>query len=318
MSVAFKDYYETLGVGRTAKEEEIKRAYRRLARKYHPDINKDPYAENKFKEIGEAYEVLSDSQKRSRYDSLGQNWQQGQDFSPPPGWEGVRPEFYQTQGGGGKYNFYGPETEFSDFFESLFGGGFKKAKFSAGDRGQDHEAEINISLRDAYFGAKKTVSLQTVEMDRQGQVQRKVKSFNVKIPKGTTEGLRLRLTGRGGKGTGKAMAGDLYLRVHILPDPVFRLHGRDLIINLSLAPWEAALGTKLIVPIMDGNVNLKVPAGIQSGQKLRMQGKGMPASGGRPAGSLYAEVKILVPDHLNDREKELFSELARVSTFKPR
>lgn len=318
MSVTFKDYYEVLGVPRTASSEEIKKAFRRLARQYHPDVSKDKNAENKFKEIGEAYEVLDDPEKRKKYDSLGVNWKEGQEFTPPPGWEGFQYRTYGEPGEETRFTF-GGEGDFSDFFESLFGGEFRNAsRFTGGRRGQDHEAEITISLRDAYFGADKTISLQTAELDETGHVQRKTKTFKIKIQPGTTEGARLRLSGQGGKATGKADHGDLYLRVHISPDSVFKLSGRDFFIELPLAPWEAALGAKVAIPTMDGSVKLNIPAGAQNGKKLRLKGKGMPSHGHRPSGDLYAEIAIVVPEHLSEREKELFTELSKVSKFMPR
>lgn len=315
MSVEYKDYYETLGVSRSASVDDVKKAYRKLARQYHPDVNRDPKAENKFKEIGEAYEVLSDPEKRKKYDSLGSNWQQGQEFTPPPGWG-----FYEAPKGGKYYSFSSGQdgSDFSDFFESLFGGQFKKSGFSRSMRGQDHEAEFNISLRDAYFGAKKSVSLQTAELDKNGRVQRKIKTFNIRIPAGAYDEMRLRLSGRGGQGTGRGQSGDLYLRIRIMPDPVFKLDGNDIFVNLLISPWEAALGAKVMIPTMEGNVKLSVPPGSQDGKKLRLKGKGLPSRGDRACGDLYAVVKIVVPERLSDKERELFEALSKISSFNPR
>lgn len=320
MGIAYKDYYNILGVSREASDSEVKKAYRKLARKYHPDVNKTPEAEEKFKEIGEAYEVLGDPEKRKRYDSLGANWQQGQDFQPPPGWEGTHFGFQGAPGGGQRYSFSGDASMFSDFFESLFGGGgggFSRSTMR-GIRGTDHEAEVTIPLRDAYFGAKRSISLQVVEQTPQGQLKRSVKTYNVTIPKGTTDGMRLRLTGKGGKGSGKAPAGDLFLRIHIEPDSIFKLQGRDLMEDLPITPWEAALGAEIMVETMEGGVKLKIPAGMQSGQKLRLKGKGMPGRGGTAGGDLYVIIKIVVPKKLSEKEKELFKELSKISSYNPR
>lgn len=314
MSVKFKDYYEVLGVSRTVAQEEIKKSYRKLARKYHPDVNKNPDSEERFKEIAEAYDVLGDPEKRKKYDELGANYRNGQDFRPPPGWENVRFE-----------SFRGHETAggFSDFFESLFGGG---AQYAGGTnqrpvwkmRGMDHEAAITIDLQDAFRGAKKVMTLQTGEVDAKGRVHRHTKTYNVKIPPGTTEGARIRMKGQGGPGMGGGPSGDLYLRVHIAPHPVFRLKGHDLEVNIAITPWEAALGAKVTVPAMDGNALITLQPGTQSGQRFRLRGKGLAGMRGQRAGDLLALVKIVVPTTLSAREKALFEELARDSKFSPR
>jgi curved DNA-binding protein len=326
MAVKFRDYYEILGVPRTAAQDEIQRAYRKLARKYHPDVNKAADAEDKFKEINEAYEVLKDPDKRSKYDQLGPNWQAGQDFRPPPGWEsqfdfgrggGGRTEFHWTGGGGGG---------FSDFFETLFGGqGFRGGGFEGarGGRpvwsqaGEDQEATIRISLEDAYHGATKPITLQTQTVTPQGQVSVQEKSYEVKIPAGIISGQKIRLSGQGGEGTGKGKRGDLYLKVELEHHPVYTLKDRDLYVDLPVAPWEAVLGAEVKIPTLTGEVTLKLPPGTQSGQKLRLRGKGMPNPKGE-AGNLYAVVSIRVPKQLSDRERELFEELGKVSRFNPR
>lgn len=318
MGIEYKDYYKTLGVPRNASSDEIKKTYRKLARKYHPDVNKDRDAENKFKEIGEAYEVLGNSDKRSKYDSLGSNWQSGQEFRPPPGFEGFQYQYQSEPRRKTKFSFSGPEADFSDFFESLFGGGFRGTQFAGGHRGQDSEAEITISLRDAYFGAKKTISLQAVDVDENRQPRRNIRTLNIEIPPGTVSGARLRLRGQGGGGFGKASAGDLLLRIHIAPDPVFKLDGRDLMMELPLSPWEAALGTKTTIPTLDTNVNLKIPAGTQSGQKFRLSGKGLPGRGSKPTGNFYVITNIVIPKSLTAKEKLLFEQLSEVSKFRPR
>jgi curved DNA-binding protein len=319
MSVKFQDYYETLGVGRDASEDEIKRAYRKLARKYHPDVNKDKEAEEKFKQINEAHEVLKDPEKRKLYDQLGSDWQAGQDFKPPPGWEDVHFDF-RTGPGAEAFDFGGG---FSDFFEMLFGGrmgGGGRARARQGSwvmRGQDHEAEIEIDLESAYHGTTRTLTLQGHEIDQQGQVRPTVQNIQVKIPPGVTDGSRIRLSGKGGEGMGGGPPGDLYLKVHIEPHPRFSMDGHNLQVEVPIAPWEAALGGTVQVATMDGKVKLKIPSGSQSGQKLRLRGKGFPKKGGA-RGDLIARLKIVVPKDLTAREKELFAEMAEVSSFKPR
>ena len=319
MSVKFQDYYEILGVGRNASEDEIKRAYRKLARKYHPDVNKDKGAEEKFKQINEAHEVLKDPEKRKLYDQLGSNWQAGQDFKPPPDWENVHFEF-RGGPGAGAFDFGGG---FSDFFEMLFGGrigGGGRASARQGSwvmPGQDHEAEIEIDLESAYHGTTRTLTLQGHEIDAQGQVRPTVKNIQVKIPAGVTDGTRIRLAGKGGEGMGDGPPGDLYLRMHIEPHPRFTIDGHNLQVEIPLAPWEAALGATVQVETMDGTVKLKVPPASQSGQKLRLRGKGLPRKGGE-RGDLIAQLKIVVPKNLTTREKELFAEMAKVSRFSPR
>ncbi len=319
MAVKFQDYYETLGVDRNASDAEIKKAYRKLARKYHPDVNKDKEAEERFKQVNEAHEVLKDPEKRKRYDQLGPDWQAGQDFKPPPGWENVHFQFSS-----------GPQAEafhfgggFSDFFEALFGGSMggggaaRVRQASWVMRGQDHEAQIEISLEDAYRGATRTITLQGHEIDPQGQVRPTVQNIQVKIPPGVTDGTRIRLSGKGAEGMGGGTPGDLYLRVNIEPHPRFRVEGHDLVVEVPVTPWEAALGSTVEVPVMDGTVNLKIPAGSQSGQKLRLRGKGLPKKGSQK-GDLFVRLKIAVPKDLSKREEELFSEMAKVSTFDPR
>jgi curved DNA-binding protein len=319
MTVKFQDYYEILGVGRDASEGEIKKAYRKLARTYHPDVNKDREAEEKFKQINEAHEVLKDPEKRKLYDQLGPDWQSGQEFKPPPGWEDVHFDF-QTGPGAEAFDFGGG---FSDFFETLFGGrigggGAARARQASWVmRGQDQEAQIEVSLEDAYHGATRTITLQGHEIDPQGQIRPTVQNIQVKIPPGVTDGTRIRLSGKGGEGMGGGTPGDLYLRVNIEPHARFRVEGHDLVVDVPLAPWEAALGSTVEVPVMDGTVNLRIPAGSQSGQKLRLRGKGLPKKGSQK-GDLFVRLKIAVPKDLSKREEELFSEMAKVSTFDPR
>jgi DnaJ-class molecular chaperone with C-terminal Zn finger domain len=317
MQLEYKDYYKALGVDKNASQKEIQAAYRKLARKLHPDVNKKPDAEESFKAINEAYEVLKDPEKRKRYDALGANWRDGERYSPPPGWENVQFDFGE---GAGNFEFQGDAGQFSDFFEGLFGRGRSRSYSSQGRpgwamRGADQEAEIELTLEEAYHGLKKTISLQHMELEGSAYVT-KNKEINVNIPAGVNEGSRIRLSGQGGAGSG-GQNGDLYLRVRIMPHPIFRLNGADLEEEIKITPWEAALGTKVELPTMTGSVNLTIPAGVQPGQKLRLRGKGMPAVKDRH-GDLYAIIKIVVPKHLSQRERELFEELSQVSTFSPR
>ncbi|MBN1670378.1 MAG: DnaJ domain-containing protein [Kiritimatiellae bacterium] len=327
MPVAFKDYYETLGVPRNASADAIKKAYRKLARQYHPDVNKDAGAEATFKEIAEAHEVLSDPEKRKRYDTLGENWQAGQEFRPPPGWKNVHVEFQGAPGGPGSP--LGDLGGFSDFFEMLFGGGLggMGPRFGAREggrsrpramRGTDHEAEITIPLEDAFRGTRSKIALQTAELDERGQVRRATKNYDVTIPPGVTHNSRIRLAGQGGKGGGGGPAGDLYLRVRIAPHPTFTVNGRDLEMTLPVSPWEAALGAKITVPTPGGRASLTVPPGTQSGQRMRLRGKGMPRGKTGPAGDLTVTVQIRVPSKLTKRERDLLEALKTQSRFDPR
>jgi len=316
MAMKFQDYYEVLGVKRDASQKEIQRAYRKLARKYHPDVNKDASGGEKFKQITEAYEVLKHPENRKKYDSLGANWKGGQDFKPPPGFEGMR---FDMGGGGQGFNF--SSGEFSSFFETFFGrgdgvSGFGGSPFQGqagmGARaGQTQTAALTISLEDAYHGATKQVTLQ----DSRGSS----KTYQVKIPAGTTSGSTIRLAGQGGRGGGQGPAGDLLLSVTIGPHGRFQVHGHNLHATVAVSPWEAALGAKVPVETLDGQVTLTVPAGAQSGQKMRLRQKGLPLrQGGDGRGDLLVHLKIVVPKQLSDREKELFETLAKESKFDPR
>lgn len=326
MAVKFKDYYDTLGVSRTATQDEIQRAYRKLARKHHPDVNKAPEAEERFKEIGEAYEVLKDPEKRSKYDELGADWKAGQEFRPPPGWDA---HFDFGRGGGGQTGFqWGGAEGFSDFFETLFGGqGFRQTR--GGPRrgrgqgpvwsqaGSDQEATIRISMEDAFRGGARPITLQFQSVTPEGQLSVQEKSYEVKIPPGILPGQKIRLTGQGGEGTGGGPRGDLYLKVDLDAHPKYRLKGRDLYMDLPVSPWEAVLGSEVQILTPSGSVTLKVPPGTQSGRKLRLRGRGMPNAKGTP-GNLYAVIHIVVPDEPSEREKALFEELRGASTFNPR
>lgn len=339
MAIKYQDYYETLGVPRDASQEQIQAAYRKLARKYHPDINKSSDAEDKFKRIGEAYEVLRDPAKRKRYDTLGNNWEAGQDFTPPPGWDffnygqGARSRTGSRRGGQEfDFQFFGdfgesPFSGFSDFFETLFGGGTVGFGGAGGGRqggtrsqalrGQDQEAEITIPLEDAFRGTKRSVSLETMIPSAGGQARRETKTLEVKIPAGTTDGQRLRLRGQGGRTSGEGTQGDLYLRIRIAPHPIYRLTGHDLELDAPVTPWEAVLGARIDVPIIGGKASVKLQPGTQSGQRLRLRGKGFPKKNGGH-GDLYVRIRIEVPKNLSSRERQLFEELSKTSAFRPR
>ncbi len=312
----YKDYYKILGVEKNATQEEIKKAYRKLARECHPDTCKDdPKAEQKFKAINEANEVLGDPEKRSRYDALGSNWQEGQQFRPPPGFEEIFGGFSsggrKGRSGARTFSFdfgQGQNTHgggFSDFFESLFGNFGMDGASSYGSygapKGEDIESEVFVSLEDVHKGAKKEIALQG---------PRGIKRLNVKIPAGANDGMRIRLAGQGNAGHGGA--GDLYLKIKISPHPKFKLEGSNLITEIPITPWDAALGISSEVNTLDGPIKLKIPAGISSGQRLRLKGRGLSGKG-----DLFAEIKIVTPKTLSSEEKHLLEELRRISQFKP-
>ncbi len=325
MSVKYKDYYELLGVKRDASQEDVSRAFKKLARKYHPDLNPgDKTAEEKFKELNEAYEVLKDPEKRKLYDSLGPNWKQGQDFQPPPGFENMHFGYRAHGGGPGGGGF-----DFSDFFESVFGGGgFQQARGGGGfegfhgggfggrtarpRRGQDAEAEIELTLEEAFRGGSKTVSL--TEMGPGGMPVPRTLSVN--IPAGIKAGQRIRLSGQGGPGMAGGPAGDLYLRVKLAPHPLFKVEEGNIVLDLPLAPWEAAMGATVNVPTLDGQVELKVPAGMGSGRKMRLQGKGLGPAGRR--GDMFVRIMIQAPRADNEEVRRLWSELESRTGFKAR
>ncbi len=315
----YKDYYAVLGVSKDATQEDIQKAYRKLARKYHPDVNKDAGAEAKFKEISEAKEVLGDSEKRGKYDRYGSAWRYAQQHggAPPPGAE----EFGFDFGGGGFRGFdFGNlggagGSGFSSFFEMLFGGARPGAW--AGTRGgdwssagADHEARLELSLEEAARGGEREISLSDPATGES-------KTYRVKIPPGVRTGQRIRLSGRGAKGSGSGKAGDLYLKLELAPDPRFRLEGSDLHTRLAVAPWEAALGTEAEVATLAGPVSVRVPPGSSSGRKIRLRGKGFPARDGAP-GDLFAEIRVVVPQELTAEERELFEELKEKSPFRAR
>ncbi len=325
----YKDYYETLDVARDASQQDIQKAYRKLARKYHPDVSKVADAETRFKEIGEAYEVLKDPEKRKKYDQFGQAWNQArQTGAPPPGWEGVQFDFGQ---GGGGFRFegagpggFGGASGFSDFFEMLFGqagmGGSRGARAGgfggrpgarpAARRGSDQEASITLSLEEAAHGGRRELTLTD-------PASGETKTLAVKIPPGVKPGGRIRLSGQGLPGAGGGPAGDLYLRAEVLPHPRLQLEGPNLLTVVPIAPWEAVLGGEAEVPTLNGAARIKIPAGTSSGKRIRLRGKGFPHPKGEP-GDLYAELRIVVPEKPSDAERELYEKLKAASDFDPR
>ena len=308
----FKDYYKIMGVARDATQDEIKRAYRQLARKYHPDVSKEANAEARFKEVGEAYEVLKDAEKRAAYDQLGANWKAGQDFRPPPDWDAG----FEFSGGG----FTGGDAAgFSDFFESLYGRGFgagrgSHAAFHA--HGEDHHAKVLIDLEDAYTGATRTIVLQVPEVNAQGHVVTREHKLNVTIPRGIRAGQHIRLVGQGSRGMGKGKPGDLYLEVEFRPHLYFRVEQRDVYLDLPVAPWEAALGAMVKVPTPSGIVELKMPPGSAAASKLRLKGRGIPGS---TPGDFYVVLQIALPPAGSEGDKAFYRTMAdQFKSFNPR
>jgi curved DNA-binding protein len=306
----FKDYYQTLGVPREASADDIKHAYRRLARKHHPDLNKEPEAEARFKEIGEAYEVLKDAEKRAAYDDVGKRWQPGAE-QPPPGWDSG----YEFRGGEDAFAGAGGFGDHSDFFEALFGRRGAQARAHAPPRAQDHHAKVMIDLVDAYRGASRGIRLQVPTLDAQGHVVLSERTLDVAIPAGVREGQHLRLAGQGAPGFDGAPAGDLYLEIAFRPHPRYRVDGRDVYLDLPVAPWEAALGATVDAPLPDGSVELTVPAGSAQGRKLRLKGKGIP---GKPPGDLYVVLQVAMPPAPNEAQRQAWNELAKLHVFNPR
>jgi curved DNA-binding protein len=310
-TLEFKDYYEVLGVGHDATQDEITRAYRKLARKYHPDVNKAPDAETRFKELGEAYEVLKDPEKRAAYDGLGTNWQAGQDFRPPPGWD----QGFEFHGGG----FTGADpSDFSDFFESLFGrsGGFHAYREPSSTAGADSHARILIDIEDSYRGATRSLNLRHTEIGADGRPQVATRTLSVRIPQGVYPGQHIRLAGQGSSGSGpQGRPGDLYLEVEFQPHRLFRAQGRDVYCNLPIAPWEAALGATIPIPTPIGTVDLKVPADSESGQKLRLKGLGIPAT---EPGDFYVILKIVLPPASDPAARAIYEAMRDQVIFDPR
>ena len=310
----YKDYYKTMGVARDVGQDELKRVYRRLARKYHPDVSKEKDAEARFKEVQEAYEVLKDPEKRAAYDQLGSNWRQGQDFRPPPDW-GQNFEFSGSA-------FGGEEGGFSDFFSSLFGqrAGARGGRGGGGGRGfamagDDQVATIEIDLEDAYRGGAKTIELKSQQLGDDGRVSMQPRTLKVTIPAGITEGKRIRLAGQGSPGHGGGPAGDLYLEIKFSKHRQFDVDGRDVTLTLPVAPWEAALGATVPTPTLGGPVDLRIPANAKAGQRMRLKGRGLP---GTPPGDQYVVLKIVLPPADTEEARELYEQMQRELPFDPR
>lgn len=309
----YKDYYKLMGVERGASQDEIKRAYRKLARKYHPDVSKESDAELRFKELGEAYAVLKDPEKRAAYDELGADWKAGQEFSPPPDW-----------GAGFEYSGSGMDGAgagaYSDFFEQLFGHGMgpQQGARTAGRyqaRGEDHHAKVLVDLEDAYSGATRSISLRTPELDESGHVVTRNRTLNVKIPKGVMQGQKIRLSGQGSPGYGGGKAGDLFLEIEFRPHRFYQADGKDIYLGLPVAPWEAALGATINVPTPIGAVDLKIPAGTVNGKKLRLKGRGIPAT---PPGDFYVTTELTLPPAESAAEKDIYKKMQQEMPYNPR
>lgn len=315
----YKDYYQILGLERGATQDDIKRAYRKLARKYHPDLSKLDDTEERFKEVGEAYEVLKDPEKRTAYDRMGSEWQNGEEFQPPPNWD----EGFEFRGRGGEANGdpnYDPshDPNLEDFFASMFGHahrGHRHHGAATGMGGQDHHAKVLIDLEDAYLGAQRGITLQMPEVDAQGHVTLQSRTLNVTIPKGIKAGQQLRLAGQGGPGLGDGPAGDLFLEIGFREHPRFRVDDRDVSIDVPLAPWEAALGAQVKVPTPDGIVEITVPKGSAAGRRLRLKGKGIPGSS---PGDLYVVLNIVLPPADTEQAAAAYNAMRQAFHFDPR
>ena len=312
----FKDYYAVMGVARDATQDEIKGAYRKLARKYHPDVSKESGAEERFKAVGEAYEVLKDPEKRAAYDQLGTGWREGQEFRPPPGWDAG----FEFSGGG--YTTSG-EGGFSDFFETLFGGlggahhtGFGRGAARPG-RGEDHHSTIAVTLEDAFQGATLALALRVPEYDAAGRLTTRQRKLQVKVPRGVTAGKRIRLPGQGAPGLRGGQPGDLFLEIQFKPHGIYEVDGKDVYLNLPITPWEAALGARVQVPTLAGRVDLNIPAGARSGQRLRLKGRGIPVPGA-VAGDQYVVLQIVTPPADTPAKKAFYEGMARDLPFNPR
>jgi curved DNA-binding protein len=308
--VEFKDYYQTLGVSRDATADDIKKSYRKLARKYHPDVSKEPDAERRMKEVNEAYAVLSDPEKRAAYDQVGQGYQPGQEFRPPPDWDAGF-EFSSRDFSQGE------AADFSDFFAELFGRmGRRGARRSFDSRGEDHHAKVLLEIEDALRGATRQIELRVPTVDEQGRVALKRRVLNVKIPQGVRAGQVIRLAGQGTPGVGQGAPGDLLLEVQFNPNSRFRAEGRDLHYSLPVAPWEAALGAVVSVSLPGGReLKIRIPAGAQSGRQLRVRGQGIP---GDPPGDLLLSIQVVLPPADSAKAKELYQTMARELAFDPR
>jgi curved DNA-binding protein len=315
----YQDYYKILGISRQASQDEIKRAYRKLARKYHPDVSKEPEAEKQFKEIGEAYEVLKDPEKRAAYDQLGTRWQAGDHFQPPPGWH-----FNFDFGGDGFGNngFHRANPfDFSDFFETMFGDGgpTKNGRYTHSHPfhtpGDDQHAKITITLEEAFRGTTRAIQIQVPERIGSGQLQMKTRTLNVKIPAGVVEGQQIRLSGQGLASNNGGVNGHLFLEIEFQPDDRFRVEGRDIYLTLPVTPWEAALGSTVAVPTLGGKVELKIPTNSQAGQRLRLKGRGL---SGNPPGDQYVILQIVTPKANSETAKAFYRQMAQQFSFDPR
>ncbi len=304
----FKDYYKVMGIARDATEAQIKQAYRKLARKYHPDVSKEKDAEARFKDLGEAYEVLKNPEKRAAYDQLGSGPRPGEQFRPPPDW-GAGFEF---SGAGG-----GQDQAYSDFFDSLFGGQARGRTRAASDTGQgeDHHAKIMLDLEASLQGGQRTFTLRVPGVDSTGRLESKERTLNVQIPKGILAGQHIRLAGQGSAPTGKGTPGDLFIEVEFQPHALYRVDGRDLYLPLPVTPWEASLGASIAIPTPSGTVQLKIPAGSQGGTKLRLKGRGIPAT---PPGDLYAVLEIALPPANDEKSRAAYLAMAAELPFNPR
>ena len=305
----FKDYYKVMGVARDATDAQIKQAYRKLARKYHPDVSKEKDAEARFKEVGEAYEVLKSPEKRAAYDQLGKDYRPGQDFRPPPNWDSG----FEFSGAG-----QGDES-YSDFFDSLFGAQARAGRGRRGEahpgRGQDHHAKVLLDLQASLNGGTRSFTLRMPEIDAEGRLVSKERTLNVQVPKGILPGQQIRLAGQGEPAHGNGTAGDLYIEVEFQPDPLYRVDGRDLYLELPVAPWEAALGATVTTPTPGGNVELKIPAGSHAGSKLRLKGRGIPAA---QPGDFYVVLQIALPPADGEKAKAAYAAMAAALPFNPR
>jgi curved DNA-binding protein len=304
----YKDYYKTLNVKKDVDAATLKKTYRRLARKYHPDVSKEANAEEKFKEVKEAYEVLKDPEKRKAYDSMGANWKQGQGFERPPGWEFQQ---QQQQRHAQNANFDG--SDFSDFFENLFGQ--RRQAQPRATRGQDQHTKITVSLQEAFNGGTRQIGLKQPEMMANGQVRHIQRTLNIKIPKGVTQGQQIRLKGQGSDGTGGGPKGNLYLEIHITTQKPYTIDGKNVLLTLPITPWEAVLGAKVSVPTMAGTVEMNIPAGSASGKKMRLKGRGLP---GKIPGDQYITLQIVMPEIKTDDDKQLFETMKAQIDFDPR
>ena len=307
----FKDYYKVMGVARDATDAQIKQAYRKLARKYHPDVSKEKDAEARFKEVGEAYEVLKSPEKRAAYDQLGRDYRPGQDFRPPPNWDS-----------GFEFSGAGPGTgdeSYSDFFDALFGAQARAGRGRSGGahpgRGEDHHAKVMLDLQASLNGGTRSFTLRMPEIDAEGRLVSKERTLNVQVPKGILAGQQIRLAGQGAKANGDGTAGDLYIEVEFQPDPLYRVDGRDLYLELPVAPWEAALGATVKTPTPGGNVELKIPTESHAGTKLRLKGRGIPAA---PPGDFFVILQIALPPASGEKTKAAYAALAAAQSFNPR